>query len=41
MEMEDGAVTSVEGGWAADKISRVWSEYDDPASTTSLSSQSA
>jgi leucyl aminopeptidase (aminopeptidase T) len=31
MEIENGAVTSVEGGWAADKISRVWAEHDDPA----------
>lgn len=31
MEMEDGAVTSVEGGWAADRISEVWADHDDPA----------
>jgi len=31
MKMEAGAVTSVEGGPAADRISRVWAEHEDPA----------
>lgn len=31
MEMEDGAVTSVEGGREADRIRSVWDEHDDPA----------
>lgn len=31
MEIEDGAVTSVEGGKEAKKIERVWAEHDDPA----------
>jgi leucyl aminopeptidase (aminopeptidase T) len=31
MEMEAGAVTSVEGGKEAEKIERVWAEHDDPA----------
>lgn len=31
MEIEDGAVTSVEGGKEAQKIARVWAEHDDPA----------
>ncbi|KYH24444.1 thermophilic metalloprotease (M29) [Halalkalicoccus paucihalophilus] len=31
MEIEDGAVTSVEGGREADRIANVWSEHDDPA----------
>lgn len=31
MEIEDGAVTDVEGGKAAKKIERVWAEHDDPA----------
>ncbi|MFC6905740.1 hypothetical protein [Halalkalicoccus tibetensis] len=31
MEIEDGAVTSVEGGKEAEKIQRVWEEHDDPA----------
>ncbi|THE65971.1 hypothetical protein D8Y22_04665 [Salinadaptatus halalkaliphilus] len=31
MEMEDGAVTSVEGGTEAKTIERVWNEHDDPA----------
>ncbi len=31
MEIEDGAVTSVDGGKEADKIARVWAEHDDPA----------
>lgn len=31
MEMADGAVTSIEGGTAADRIERVWAEYDTPA----------
>lgn len=31
MEIEDGAVTSVEGGRAADRIRSVWAEHDDPA----------
>lgn len=31
MEIEDGAVTSVEGGKEANKIARVWDEHDDPA----------
>lgn len=31
MEMEDGAVTAVEGGKEAKKIERVWAEHDDPA----------
>ncbi|WP_128904275.1 aminopeptidase [Halorubrum amylolyticum] len=31
MEIEDGAVTSVEGGKEAKTIERVWAEHDDPA----------
>ncbi|QHS16087.1 aminopeptidase [Halopenitus persicus] len=31
MEIEDGAVTSVEGGKEAEKIARVWADHDDPA----------
>ncbi|AZH25341.1 aminopeptidase [Haloplanus aerogenes] len=31
MEMEDGAVTSVEGGREAQRIADVWAEHDDPA----------
>lgn len=31
MEIEDGSVTSVEGGKEAKKIERVWAEHDDPA----------
>lgn len=31
MEIEDGAVTSVEGGHEADRIASVWAEHDDPA----------
>lgn len=31
MEIEDGAVTAIEGGRAADTIERVWAEHDDPA----------
>jgi len=31
MDVEDGAVTSVEGGREAGKIARVWDEHDDPA----------
>jgi 2,5-dihydroxypyridine 5,6-dioxygenase len=31
MKIEDGAVTSVEGGKEARTIERVWSEHDDPA----------
>ena len=31
MEVEGGAVTSVEGGKEADTIARVWAEHDDPA----------
>lgn len=31
MEIEDGAVSSVEGGKEAKKIERVWAEHDDPA----------
>ncbi|MFB6113627.1 MAG: aminopeptidase [Halodesulfurarchaeum sp.] len=31
MEIEDGMVTSVEGGRAADRIRSVWDEHDDPA----------
>lgn len=31
MEIEDGAVTSVEGGREADRIASVWAEHDDPA----------
>ncbi|MFB6174253.1 MAG: aminopeptidase [Halobacteriales archaeon] len=31
MEVADGAVTSVEGGSAADRIRRAWAEHDDPA----------
>jgi leucyl aminopeptidase (aminopeptidase T) len=31
MEMEDGAVTSVEGGKEADRIADVWADHDDPA----------
>lgn len=31
MEMEDGAVTSVEGGREAKRIESVWAEHDDPA----------
>lgn len=31
MELEDGAVQSVEGGAGAEKIKRVWEEHDDPA----------
>ncbi|MFB6305174.1 MAG: aminopeptidase [Haloferacaceae archaeon] len=31
MEFEDGAVTDVEGGAAADRIRRAWAEHDDPA----------
>jgi leucyl aminopeptidase (aminopeptidase T) len=31
MEIEDGAVTSVEGGREANRIASVWAEHDDPA----------
>ncbi len=31
MEIEDGSVTSVEGGKEAQKIQRVWEEHNDPA----------
>ncbi|GAA0239153.1 aminopeptidase [Haladaptatus pallidirubidus] len=31
MEIEDGAVTSVEGGREAERIANVWAEHDDPA----------
>ncbi|SNR46308.1 aminopeptidase [Halorubrum vacuolatum] len=31
MEIEDGAVTSVDGGKEAETIERVWAEHDDPA----------
>lgn len=31
MEMEDGAVTSVDGGREAQRIADVWAEHDDPA----------
>jgi 2,5-dihydroxypyridine 5,6-dioxygenase len=31
MEIEDGAVTSVEGGREAERIASVWAEHDDPA----------
>ncbi|WP_129115288.1 aminopeptidase [Halegenticoccus tardaugens] len=31
MEIEDGAVTSVNGGREADRIASVWAEHDDPA----------
>jgi leucyl aminopeptidase (aminopeptidase T) len=31
MEVEAGAVTSVEGGRAANRISKVWADHDDPA----------
>jgi leucyl aminopeptidase (aminopeptidase T) len=31
MEMEDGAVVSVDGGEEAETIERVWAEYDTPA----------
>ena len=31
MEIEDGAVTSVDGGKEAERIANVWAEHDDPA----------
>lgn len=31
MEIEDGAVTSIEGGREAERIANVWAEHDDPA----------
>ncbi|WP_101295844.1 aminopeptidase [Halegenticoccus soli] len=31
MEIEDGAVTSVDGGREAERIASVWAEHDDPA----------
>jgi leucyl aminopeptidase (aminopeptidase T) len=31
MEITEGAVTDVEGGAAADRISNVWADHDDPA----------
>jgi leucyl aminopeptidase (aminopeptidase T) len=31
MEIAEGAVTSVEGGAAADRIAEVWADHDDPA----------
>lgn len=31
MRVEDGAVTAVEGGDAAETIADVWAEHDDPA----------
>lgn len=34
VEIEDGRVTSVEGGDAARKVERTWAEYDDPAVRT-------